>query len=474
MQSIHSVNVAKPAPALPLLSSAGPAASSSDNAASFSQMLRASSPPPSASSSTAAPTPAARPQAQEASAKAQPGPKPADDEAQEASSGPPPESKPESQASKSRRGQQERAQSTRQTEARGAAARQNIETNAKTKSAQAEKDSSSERATDLVDSAQTEELARPDAADDLTRALPAEILQRLQPQPEPAAAPAPTEAQATTTAANAAVLLAAAGATAPQGQQGAAPDAKASADVSKSRPKGPELGLNASSAITLPRETAGSLKPSDAAAISQAKTAADSVIDGKAAASFSSAMHSAMGDSLPAAPLAPALAAAAGNASLNSAGQPASTAPARLDIAAHLESPLFAPEMAARLSVLAADGLQQAELHLNPADMGPVSVQIVLDGQQAQVSFHAEHSETRAVLESSLPELAGALREQGLTLSGGGVFQQSAQQQRQQQAEAERQASRSGPDTAGAIVGSEQPVAAVTPHRQRGVLDLYA
>ncbi|MFG6487399.1 flagellar hook-length control protein FliK [Roseateles sp. BYS78W] len=85
----------------------------------------------------------------------------------------------------------------------------------------------------------------------------------------------------------------------------------------------------------------------------------------------------------------------------------------------------FAPELGARVSLLAVDGVQQAELQLNPADMGPVAVQITVDGNQAQVSFHAAHAETRQALEQSLPDLAAALQGQGLTLSGGGVFQQA-------------------------------------------------
>lgn len=105
----------------------------------------------------------------------------------------------------------------------------------------------------------------------------------------------------------------------------------------------------------------------------------------------------------------------------------------QVSISQALTEPGFVPEMAARLSVLAADGIQEARLHLNPAEMGPVSVQIIVDGQQAQVSFHAEHEQTRAVLEQSLPDLAAALREAGLTLSGGGVFQQPGDQNRPKQ-----------------------------------------
>lgn len=92
---------------------------------------------------------------------------------------------------------------------------------------------------------------------------------------------------------------------------------------------------------------------------------------------------------------------------------------------AAVNSNAFGAELGARVSLLAVDGKQSAELQLNPADMGPVAVQIVVDGSQAQVSFHAVHAETRQALEQSLPDLAAALQGQGLTLSGGGVFQQT-------------------------------------------------
>jgi flagellar hook-length control protein FliK len=99
-------------------------------------------------------------------------------------------------------------------------------------------------------------------------------------------------------------------------------------------------------------------------------------------------------------------------------------------IASPPQSAAFAPEVATRVSLMAVDGVQHAELQLNPADMGPVAVQIVVDGALAQVSFHAAHAETRQALEQSLPDLAAALQGQGLTLSGGGVFQQARQDPR--------------------------------------------
>jgi flagellar hook-length control protein FliK len=92
-------------------------------------------------------------------------------------------------------------------------------------------------------------------------------------------------------------------------------------------------------------------------------------------------------------------------------------------IAAPVESPDFAPELAARVSVLARDGVQRAELRLNPLELGPMAVQIAIDGAMARVDFGADAAVTRAAIESSLPALAAALRDAGLTLAGGGVSQ---------------------------------------------------
>lgn len=98
---------------------------------------------------------------------------------------------------------------------------------------------------------------------------------------------------------------------------------------------------------------------------------------------------------------------------------------AALPVSVTLPTPATAPEFAQSLgvqvSVLVRGGVQQAELHLNPAEMGPISVQIALDGNQAQVNFGADSATTRQIIENGLPELAAALRDAGFTLSGGGV-----------------------------------------------------
>ena len=135
-------------------------------------------------------------------------------------------------------------------------------------------------------------------------------------------------------------------------------------------------------------------------------------------------------------------------------------------------SPAFAPELGATLATFVREGVHHARLELNPVAMGPLTVQIELDGQAAHVHLSAQNADTRQALEEAMPTLAGSLREAGLTLSGGGVFEQP----RQQQSDApggdgthSPNDDRAGDDQRGT---SAQPLQA--PQRRRGVVDLIA
>lgn len=154
-------------------------------------------------------------------------------------------------------------------------------------------------------------------------------------------------------------------------------------------------------------------------------------------------------------------------------GATPATASARVNAALH--SNAFAPELGARVSLLAVGGVQQAELQLNPADMGPVAVQIVVDGAQAQVSFHAAQAETRQALQQSLPDLAAALQSQGLTLAGGGVFQQASQHARDGDAQAQAGGAEGRDSSGTGGVRVEGSAAATQPARRAvGLLDTFA
>jgi flagellar hook-length control protein FliK len=128
------------------------------------------------------------------------------------------------------------------------------------------------------------------------------------------------------------------------------------------------------------------------------------------------------------------------------------------------------------------DGPMTAELHLNPAEMGPINVKISLDGQSAQVDFAAAALETRKAIEASMPMLSSALNDIGLNLAGSDVSSQTSQQQAFSQAFSQSDGSQGrgpgGPggqgerDTATDGLAMRQ-VAAPRPGG-RGGLDLYA
>ena len=90
-----------------------------------------------------------------------------------------------------------------------------------------------------------------------------------------------------------------------------------------------------------------------------------------------------------------------------------------------IDSPEFASALGVQVSVFVREGVQHAELHLNPAETGPVSIAITLEGTQARVEFGADLAATRQAIENGLPALASALRDAGFTLAGGGVAQHS-------------------------------------------------
>jgi flagellar basal body-associated protein FliL len=141
-----------------------------------------------------------------------------------------------------------------------------------------------------------------------------------------------------------------------------------------------------------------------------------------------------------------------------------------LALATPIDAPDFAAALGVRVSLLAQDGVQRAELHLNPAETGPVSIHISLDGTAARVDFGADVAATRAAIERGLPELASALRDAGFTLAGGGVSQHAGGR-----AGSDGETGRSGPRGAGPVSTSiATDSRTVVRSVAAGGVDLYA
>jgi flagellar hook-length control protein FliK len=158
------------------------------------------------------------------------------------------------------------------------------------------------------------------------------------------------------------------------------------------------------------------------------------------------------------------------------AASPGAAAVAEAFLAATPGQSGFAPQLGAQLTLFAREGVQFARLQLNPAELGPVWVQIQLEGQAAQVHLAAENAFTREQLGDALPALAGSLREAGLTLNGGGVFDQPRQHEAFGDPDrgAAAASARGGAAPGASEAHDAAPGALQMPPRRRGIVDLIA
>ncbi|PMR70499.1 flagellar hook-length control protein FliK, partial [Halomonas heilongjiangensis] len=69
-------------------------------------------------------------------------------------------------------------------------------------------------------------------------------------------------------------------------------------------------------------------------------------------------------------------------------------------------------------------GEQRIELHLNPAELGPLTVSLKVSGQAAQAQFLSAHAPVRSAVEQAIPQLREALAEQGISLGEASVGEQ--------------------------------------------------
>lgn len=176
-------------------------------------------------------------------------------------------------------------------------------------------------------------------------------------------------------------------------------------------------------------------------------------------------------ETLTPAALSQALQAAAPVATVPVTAQPAAATVLDVRLAPPIDSPLFAPALGSHVGALVKDGVSQARLHLNPEVMGPIAVQIRIEGTQAHVELVAEQPLTRQALEQAMPMLASALRESGLTLAGGGVFDQS---RGSGQSPDQPRGGRPAPPEQQHHDGSAGAAPPPPPRTRRGLVDLYA
>ena len=158
------------------------------------------------------------------------------------------------------------------------------------------------------------------------------------------------------------------------------------------------------------------------------------------------------------------------------AGGPADNAPEPVSLS--LNAPMqqasrWASELGDRLAWVANNRLASATLQVNPPQLGPIEVRILMSGDQAAVSFAAVQPQTREAIQQALPVLASSLASQGLSLGQTSVGRDHLPQQGNQNGAGGNSASPSGLATD--AIDAAGGVAAGTPTRGgNGLVDTFA
>lgn len=95
---------------------------------------------------------------------------------------------------------------------------------------------------------------------------------------------------------------------------------------------------------------------------------------------------------------------------------PASPVTTSATISTTVGQPGWGQELGLQLAQWQQRGEHRVELHLHPAELGPLSVSLKVDDQGAQAQFFSAHGQVRQALEQALPQLREALAQQGINL----------------------------------------------------------
>ena len=125
---------------------------------------------------------------------------------------------------------------------------------------------------------------------------------------------------------------------------------------------------------------------------------------------------------------------------------------------------------------LARHDQQTAQINITPAQLGPIQINISLNGDQANAVFTSPHPEVRQAIEAALPQLREMLSAAGINLGDANVGAHTGQQQNHEPpaSSANTQQSRHENAILPANENAGKAIASPALHRGRGLVDLFA
>lgn len=96
-----------------------------------------------------------------------------------------------------------------------------------------------------------------------------------------------------------------------------------------------------------------------------------------------------------------------------------------VSIATPVTQAAWADEFSQKITWIATQHTQSAELHLNPPHLGPLDVVLKISGDQASATFTSPHAAVRDAIEQALPKLREMLADNGIMLGNAMVNDQA-------------------------------------------------
>ena len=134
----------------------------------------------------------------------------------------------------------------------------------------------------------------------------------------------------------------------------------------------------------------------------------------------------------------------------------------------------WAPVLGSRIVTMVADNIQQAEIHLDPPELGSMEIKMQVNQEQTSIQVQVQSTQVRDVLEANAQRLRDALAEQGMELAGFDVSQQQSDQQSTQQQAESGQQGHQGQDGDNLVAAEGDEATTVTVRESDGLLDAYA
>ena len=78
-----------------------------------------------------------------------------------------------------------------------------------------------------------------------------------------------------------------------------------------------------------------------------------------------------------------------------------------------MNHPQWGNELANRVVIVAKQNIHEAQIKINPANLGPIELRVSVNNDQASVSFISHHAPVRDALEAAIPKLREMFEQSG-------------------------------------------------------------